>query len=118
PEGDRRAGLNHLKATLRWLRQELEPADVPFGTILVADRTTVGLQPEAVTTDVAEFELALQAIRRSESEAELTRLLTQTVELYQGELLPGCSEDWVLQERLHLAELYFEALSQLLLHLE
>src|SRR5207245_8051036 len=45
-------------------------------------------------------------------------LLARAVELYRGELLPGCFSVWVLQERRWLAELYFQALGQLLAHLQ
>src|SRR5206468_3485662 len=44
--------------------------------------------------------------------------LERAVELYRGELLPGCFDDWVLQERQWLAERFFQALGQLLAHLE
>jgi predicted ATPase/DNA-binding SARP family transcriptional activator len=118
PEVERRDGLNHLKATLHWLRQELEPPGVPFGAVLRADRTCVGLDPAAVTTDVAEFAAALEAAARVSTSAERANLIAQAVELYRGELLPGCHEAWVLLERPWLAERFFQALGELLSSLE
>jgi DNA-binding SARP family transcriptional activator len=118
PEVERRAGLNHLKATLHWLRQELEPPGVPFGSVLHADRTSVGLDSAAVTTDVAEFAAALEAAARAATSAERAALIARAVELYRGELLPGWCEEWVLQERQWLAERFFQALCQQIAHLE
>jgi predicted ATPase len=87
-------------------------------TIIIADRSSVRLNPEAITTDVAEFQAALQAAQRTGGGTGQIELLAQAVERYQGELLPGHFEDWVLQERQWLGEQYFAALGQLLAHLE
>src|SRR6266852_8489464 len=60
PEADLTSGRNSLSIALSSLRHQLEPPGVPHGAILRADRSSVQLNPEAVSTDVAEFELALQ----------------------------------------------------------
>src|SRR2546427_7413254 len=56
PEGDVDAGRHNLSVALNALRDQLEPADTPSGTVLVTDRFSVGLNTNAVTTDVTEFE--------------------------------------------------------------
>src|SRR5262245_7539642 len=61
PEGDQETGRNNLRFVLHSLRRLLEPPDIPPGTLLVADGATVCLDPTAVTTDVVEFEAAVQA---------------------------------------------------------
>src|SRR5687767_11511892 len=52
PEAAPQAGRNSLSVALSSLRHQLEPPGVPPGTVILADRATVRLNPEAVTTDV------------------------------------------------------------------
>src|SRR5205823_1769411 len=56
PEESPEATRVRLRQVLASLRRVLEPAGAPEGSVLVADRTTVRLDPAAVTTDVREFE--------------------------------------------------------------
>jgi DNA-binding SARP family transcriptional activator len=118
PECEPQAGRNNLSVSLSWLRRQLEPHGRPAGAVLIADRASIQLSPEATTTDVAEFQAALQAAKQAASVVEQSAFLAQAVELYPGELLPGYFDDWVLQERPWLAQRFFEALGQLLAHLE
>jgi DNA-binding SARP family transcriptional activator len=106
-----------LSVELSWLRRQLQSSDGP-SVVLVTDQAPVQLNPELVTTDVAEFNAALDAAARAINGDEKTEWLVQAVELYRGELLPGYFDDWVLQERSWLAERYFQALSELLSYLE
>src|ERR1051326_3118100 len=62
PEYDLHAGRNSLSVALSSLRHQLEPPGVPAGAILQADRVSVGLNSAVVSTDVAEFESALDQI--------------------------------------------------------
>src|SRR5258708_7059559 len=50
-----------LRKALTSLRRQLEPPGVPAGGVLIADRSTVQLNPVCATTDVAHFEAAIQA---------------------------------------------------------
>ena len=75
------------------------------------------LDPAAFTTDVHEMEQALKAAR-SANEGERAPLLASAVDLYRGELLPGCYDDWIIPEQQRLDELYFQALHQLIAVLE
>jgi predicted ATPase/DNA-binding SARP family transcriptional activator len=118
PECDLPTARNRLSVALHSLRRQLEPPGVPAGAIIMADRSTVGLNAAVVATDVTDYEAALQSAAHASSSTERARWLSQAVELYGGELLPGYFEDWVLQERQWLAERYFQALGQLLAHLE
>jgi DNA-binding SARP family transcriptional activator len=112
------AGRNNLSRELCALRDQLEPPGVPPGTVLQADRFWLRLQPDAVSTDVAEFEALLQESARAGSPVGRTRALTEAIELYEGELLSGSIQDWVLLEREWLADRYFQALGQMIAHLE
>jgi DNA-binding SARP family transcriptional activator len=88
----------------------------PFA-VLLADHATVRLSAEC-TTDVAQFEAALQAAGRTADREGRAQLLTQAVELRRGELLPGYFEGWIMPERQRLEELFFQALLQLIGHFE
>src|SRR5205823_12437861 len=79
PESDPAAGSNSLSVALSSLRRQLEPPGVPSGAVLMANRLSVGLQPAAVTTDVAEFEAALDRSAKAGSGAERTHWLTEAV---------------------------------------
>src|SRR5438552_7513122 len=65
PEHDPKAGRVSLKVALSSLRHQLEPPDVPPGAILVTDRFSARLNPALVTTDVAEFDAALESAKRA-----------------------------------------------------
>ena len=107
-----------LRVALTSLRRQLEPPGVPAGTSFWRTGQTVQLNPRAVTTDVGEFEAALQAAARARGRAERTQHLMRAVAGYRGELLPGCLDEWVVLERQRLAEAYFEAAGRLTTCLE
>jgi DNA-binding SARP family transcriptional activator len=109
PDSAPAAGRKSLNQALSSLRRQLSPA----GAVIAADRLTVGLHPDAVTTDVAEFQAALQAAVWAGSVTERVQRLTEAVDLYRGELLPGYYEEWVLTEQRRLAECYFQAVGEL-----
>lgn len=93
PEVEPEVARTRLRHTLRSLRSQLE-ADQPAGSVLIADRLSVCINPAALTTDVALFE---QAVRKGD---------TQTARaLYTGELLPGLWDDWIVEERHRLTAL-------------
>jgi DNA-binding SARP family transcriptional activator len=117
PEADLDAGRHNLSMALTFLRQLLEPARVGDGFVLITDRQAVGFRPGAVVTDVGEFEAALKAAASAVPEARAPFLIT-AVEQYGGELLPGHYDDWIFPEQQRLDELYFQALRQLIHHLE
>ena len=112
------AGRTNLRGELAALRRQLEPPGVPNGTVLQADRFSIRLNPDAVTSDVADLEAALQAASDAGGERERTQGLARAVELYQGPLLPGYYQEWVIPEQERLAELYFQAVGQLVAALE
>ena len=55
PEAEPEAGRLRLRVALSALRRQLEPPGVTPGGVLIADRSTVRLNSEAVTTDVADW---------------------------------------------------------------
>ena len=112
PEADPAAGRDRLSQALVWLRHRLEPDDALRGSVLLADRLSVGLTPDAVTTDIAQFEAALAvAQRRDDSTGRAA--LEEAVSLYAGDLLPDVSSEWVPAERQRLLNAYLLALDRL-----
>jgi predicted ATPase/DNA-binding SARP family transcriptional activator len=118
PECEPAVGRDRLSTALSSLRRQLEPPGLAAHSVILADRQGVRLNPEAVSTDVAEFEAALHAAGRAGSEMERAQLLAEAVEQYGGELLPGCFEEWVFLERQRLTELYLHAHSRLVRYFE
>jgi predicted ATPase len=112
PEFDREAGRNSLRNALSALRRQLEPAGMPHNSVILADKHSVRLNFQIGDTDVAEFERLLDAARNATHDKNRLSLLEQAAALYQGELMPGYYEEWVLQERERLAARHFEMLSR------
>jgi DNA-binding SARP family transcriptional activator len=118
PEADLDTGRKNLSMALSSLRRQFEPPGVPSGAVIAADRFSVQLNPAACTTDVTEFEAALDEAQRARSTTERQQALTLALELYRGPLLPGQYDDWILPERGRLAERYRQAIRDLAEHLE
>jgi DNA-binding SARP family transcriptional activator len=114
PESEPSLGQRSLRTALASLRHQLEPPGIAPGAVIVADRRVVRLNPEAITTDVAEFERLCGAGRPDAD----TAALTAAAEVYRGELLPGFFDEWVLAERQRLAEAHQRVLSELIHCLE
>ena len=95
PGVDLAVGRNRLRNAISSLRRLLEPPGVAAGAVLVADRQSVQFAPQASHCDAIEFEAAVRS-----GDAPRARAL------YQGELLPGHYDDWVLEHRQRLAVLF------------
>jgi predicted ATPase len=80
--------------------------------VLVSDRQSVWLSPATVATDVAEFDRLTKAAARAAGDAERVSLLERAIGLYRGELLPGCYEEWALQEQARGGAQYADALQE------
>src|SRR4051794_5422600 len=55
PDDAQEAARNSLSVALNALRRQLEAPGIPPGTLLIADRSSVYLNPDAFTTDVEDF---------------------------------------------------------------
>ncbi len=114
PDTTEAQARNNLRQLLHQLRQVF-PAVEHF---LSADKHTLHWHPVTpFHLDVAEFEQALteaeEATRRNDRRA-LQTALEKADNLYRGELLPGCYDEWILPERDRLREHHLQALEQLL----
>lgn len=115
PDTRSESGRHNLSHALSSLRHQLEPPGVPTGAVLVADRFSVELNPEAFTTDVADFERALRTAAQARNTPHQSSLLTQAMEQYTGPLLPGSYEDWIAPEQERLAQRFQQAAAQLIM---
>jgi predicted ATPase len=88
-------GRNRLRQVLSTLRRLLEPPSVPPGSVLFANRQSVGLHARAVSSDVQEFERHV----REKAAAE-------ALQCYRGDLLPGFFDEWVEDERTRLRAVF------------
>ena len=98
PEMDLPEGRNNLSTALSGLRRLLEPPGVRKGSVLVTTHAHVGLDPAAVTTDVADFERLLAQAGRAQGPDERVGLFCRALALYGGAFQPGNYADWAVQE--------------------
>ncbi len=99
PDSDLAAGRLNLRVALSSLRRQMEPPDVPPGSVLTADRSVLRLRPAAFGCDVQKFEAAVKEAARASSPADKRRALDEAAAFFAGELLPGFYDDWVVEER-------------------
>jgi DNA-binding SARP family transcriptional activator len=114
PQWDAELGRHNLSVALSSLREQLETPE-PSPAVIRADRFAVGLNAEAITTDVAEFEAALAGAATA-GPADRVSLLEQAIERHGRSLLPGFYEDWILPEQQRLDEQLHQALRELSAH--
>jgi predicted ATPase/DNA-binding SARP family transcriptional activator len=109
PDSAEPQALSNLRALLVRLRRAWPtmPEYVEIGPRTLRWRDTA-----AVWCDAAEFERALQ--RAGQAPAQRRAALEQAVELYRGDLFPGCYQDWILPERERLRQSYLQALEALI----
>ena len=112
PDADLDAGRLSLRVAAASLRRQIEPPCVPSGSILIADRSSLRLNPLACHTDVGEFEAALNAAARTAAPEKKRAFLEKALGLYSGELLPGFYDEWILEERERLTALYEDACAE------
>ncbi|HLV79891.1 MAG TPA: BTAD domain-containing putative transcriptional regulator, partial [Chthonomonadaceae bacterium] len=113
PEMDLSAARANLSTTLASLRRQIEPPGVSRGAVLTANHSQVGLNPAAISTDVADFESLLERAAASEEPQERAAFLQQAVDLYKGDLLPEFYYDWSVREMVRLQGRATEALRRL-----
>jgi hypothetical protein len=115
PDSTERQARTNLRKQVHYLRRALPNPD----RFLHADAKTLQWLPEApFTLDVAEFERALDQVEQANDTANAQALLEQAVDLYQGDLLPSCYDDWIIPERERLRQRFTRALDRLVQSLE
>ncbi len=113
PEADADAARLNLRVGLAALRPQLEPPGVPKGSILIATRDTIRLNPDHTSTDVSDFLAAIVSADKAIDQDERASWLQRADGVAHGELLPGCYEEWALAERRRLDDIRVAVLRRL-----
>ena len=108
PDSDPAQGRSRLSTLLSYLRNLLEPSGTPSGTVLISDRNSLRLNPDLVVTDCMKFENLLHSAEKVEGESRGV-LLEEAIALYGAGLLPGCYEEWAVQEQVRLSKKFISA---------
>ncbi len=109
PDSSEAQARTNLRNLLHLLRRTYPEAD----HFLEVDNLSIYCQPSTtIHLDVQRFKNAL-VLAKSAQDEERMRLLQEAITSYQGELLPGFSEDWVLTHREELYQAYLGSLTQL-----
>jgi hypothetical protein len=114
PEVDFDEARNRFKQVLARLRKLLEPEGVVAGSVLVADRSQVGIAT-GHQSDVAEFLQHLRRAALATDPQESAQQLRAALALYLGDFAPGFYLDVLLTERQRLTVLADGAKAQLAL---
>jgi len=104
PDTSESQARNNLRQFIFQLRQALPDPD----RFLSADANTIYWKTdEGQVVDLHLFEWTLREADVSERRGDqitLRKMLEQTVSTYQGDLLPGCYDDWIAPERERLRQ--------------
>jgi DNA-binding SARP family transcriptional activator len=113
PDSNEAQARTNLRQLVHSLKQTLPEA----GIFIYIDAQTLQWQPEApFWLDVAEFEEALDKAETAEQQGDrqaTQAALERAVDLYHGDLMPSCYDDWILPERERLRQAFTEALERL-----
>ena len=113
PEASETEAKASLRRRLHELRQLLPNADQ---FLQVESRSLQWISDGPYSLDVADFEAAIaqaQAAQRSQQLTRARQALVRATELYRGELLPGCYDDWIVGPRDTLRQQAINTLDQL-----
>ena len=117
PDSTDAQALTNLRNAVHRLRHTLPDADAFLHV------TRQGLQWQAArpdvswTLDVQDFERALTEADEAERVQDLRatcQALTRAVEVYRGDLLPSCYDEWIIPERDRLRQAFLRALERLI----
>jgi DNA-binding SARP family transcriptional activator len=110
PDSSEAQARNNLRQLLHELRHALPEAD----RFLITDNRTAGWRADSVfELDLAAFEEALAEAAAFRGEGRERAALERAAELYRGDLLPGCYDQWIEEERERLRQLHRRALGRL-----
>ncbi len=111
PDTSEAQARNNLRQTLHQLRHALPDAN----RFLHADARTLGWRQDAAfILDVAEFERALTSADGAERREERLAALKRAADLYRGDLVPSCYDEWICGDRERLRQCHRQALLRLI----
>lgn len=118
PDTSESQARNNLRQLLHQLRRALPEIE----RFIAIDARGVGWRQNAlVSLDVFDFELALGRAEEAERATDLAACrsaLEQALNIYKGDLFPGCYDDWIAPERERLRNRWLLALTSLVRLLE
>ncbi|MDQ3699784.1 MAG: AAA family ATPase, partial [Chloroflexota bacterium] len=118
PDATEAQARNNLRQLMHQLRRAWPATD----RYLAADASALSWRHDVhLWIDVAEFESTVALADEAERRADVVTMraaLERAVGLYQGDLLPGCYEDWIVPERQRLGQRYSRTLDRLIALLE
>lgn len=86
--------------------------------LLVINSDQVGINPKAdIWMDISAFEHAFSTVKNvppEQLQSDEIEILCRAADLYQGDLLTGCHEDWCLCERERFRDMYLAMLQKLM----
>jgi DNA-binding SARP family transcriptional activator/predicted ATPase len=114
PDSPEAQALTNLRKQLLLLRRSLPESD----RFIMADAKIVQWNANTpFTLDVAEFEHIISRSASLTSDQAISALY-EAIDLYQGDLLPGCYDEWIAPKREELRARYIQTLTRLVLLLE
>jgi DNA-binding SARP family transcriptional activator/tetratricopeptide (TPR) repeat protein len=115
PDSSEKQARTNLRQLLHHLHVGLPDAE----KFIISDAKNVQWNPEApFQLDVSEFEQLLSKASKAASLAEKENGLRQAIQLYKGDLLKTCYNEWVMADRERLQGEYRKALEELIQLLE
>lgn len=118
PDTTESQARNNLRQFLYQLRRTLPNSD----RFLKADTNTIYWQTdETQNIDIRCFDEALKEADVAKQQGDLQgarQRLERACSYYQGDLLPGCYDEWIKPEREHLRQRYYSACQKLMQLLE
>lgn len=105
----------YLRQALWHLQSALESDGLDSPNVLLIDHDWVQVNKD-VWLDVTEFEKAFafaKGVPGKQLEQRTAEALQNVVQLYKGDLLEGCYQDWCLYERERLQNMYLSMLDKL-----
>ncbi len=119
PDSTEAQAHTNLRQLLYHLRQSLPNAE----KFLLASKQSLQWLPTngTFTLDILDVEKAIAQAEQAEQAqdtAAMQQALEQVLDLYRGDLLPGCYDEWILPEREHIRQLFFSAAERLITLLE
>ncbi len=113
PDATEAKGRQILRQTLYLLRNTFEKKPEVKGRFFHTDNQNIRFESEnEFEIDTAQFEAALKQAAL-ESEQVQIDALKKAVELYRGDLLQGCYEDWAFELQEYFRNQYLQAVNQL-----
>lgn len=108
PQATEADARRYLRQALWRIRRAIEPDERGDQTYLLSNDIDIAFNA------AADCWVDVTTLRGAESDARSTAELTDRASLYQGELLPGFYDDWIMAEREHLQATFDRMMHRLL----